>query len=265
VFPRNIIPVKQLRSFVTNLSGSRNLQDHIYVSLRKETPSSDLSISLPLVNACLSQLISLEYLFEKVAAIMAPIPFSALHDLAQLTSNKADRDLLNGLTQAECKRVLRWIDLFESAPSLSKKVTIEFLLSNMTTNHPRSYSITSCKEAVGAELHLCVGRFLYGYGDEVKVGVCSNFLTSVNKGDEVLFKLESSLGFHYPPRPNCSITHDLHWNWVSDLFSLHPRSSSRRTARLINFLHVEGTHQCVGCFKSVNTLNPVAKRRDQHI
>lgn len=194
VFPFNIIPAKQLENFVRNLSGDHNIQDHIYVSLRKETPASELAISLPLVNKCLSQLISLEFLFSKMAAIMAPISVPALHDLAQLTSNETDIAFLNGLMKTKGKTELRWIDLFESAPSLSKKVTIEFLLSNMKTNHPRSYSISSCKETVGSELHLCVGRFLYNCGEDTKVGICSNFLTSVNKGDEVLFKLESAPG-----------------------------------------------------------------------
>jgi hypothetical protein len=96
VFPFNIIPAKQLENFVRNLSGDHDIQDHIYVSLRKETPASELAISLPLVNKCLEQLISLEFLFSKMAAIMAPISVPALHDLAQLTSNETDIAFLNG-------------------------------------------------------------------------------------------------------------------------------------------------------------------------
>jgi sulfite reductase alpha subunit-like flavoprotein len=201
VFPRNVIPEEQLQEFVHHLSGDHVFDDYIYVSLENErTPTSELAISLPLVHKCLSQLISLQYFFEKVAAILAPISNEALHELAELTSNDADRALLNGLTEIESKGELRWIDLFETTPSLSKKVSIEFLLSNMKINHPRSYSISSCGETVGSELHLCVGRFLYNvFGEEQKVGICSDFLTSVEEGDEVLFKLESSPRFHYPP------------------------------------------------------------------
>ena len=73
-------------------------------------------------------------------------------------------------------------------------------------NHPRSYSISSCKAIVGSELHLCVGRFIYSRGgSHVEAGICSNFLTSVDEGDEVHFKIESAPSFHHPLDPSCPI------------------------------------------------------------
>lgn len=94
---------------------------------------------------------------------------------------------------------MKWIDLFKTFPSLSGQVTIRFLLCNIAANHPRSYSISSCKDIVGNELHLSVGRFLYSRGgSKMEAGICSDFLTSVMPGDDVQFKVESCPSFHYP-------------------------------------------------------------------
>jgi len=39
----------------------------------------------------------------------------------------------------------------------------------------------------------------------MEAGVCSNFLTSVEPGDEICFKLDSALSFHHPLDPSCPI------------------------------------------------------------
>ena len=76
----------------------------------------------------------------------------------------------------------------------------------MKMNHPRSYSISSCKAIVGSELHLCVDRFMFSRGrSKVEAGICSNFLTSVKPGDKIQFKIESTPSFHYPLNPSCPI------------------------------------------------------------
>jgi len=76
----------------------------------------------------------------------------------------------------------------------------------MKLNHPRSYSISSCKAIVGSKLHLCVGRFIHSRGgSHIEAGICSNFLTSVESGDEVHFKIESAPSFHHPLDPSCPI------------------------------------------------------------
>ena len=51
---------------------------------------------------------------------------------------------------------LKWKDVFSIFPSLCGRVAL--LLLHMKVNHPRSYSIVSCKEQVGSELHLVVDR-----------------------------------------------------------------------------------------------------------
>ncbi len=98
------------------------------------------------------------------------------------------------------------MDIFDSFPSLSKYVTLPFLLYNMKMNHPRSYSIASCKDTVGSEVHLVVGRYIYSRGgSKVEVGVCSSFLTNANEGDIVKFKIESCPSFHHPLNPSSPI------------------------------------------------------------
>ena len=174
---------------------------------------SELAVSLPLIHQSLLQIIPLHYLFGKLVAILAPISVEACKQLAQLATSGKDKALLNSLAKEEevYERMasltgMKWIDVFKIFPSLANQVTIKFLLCYMKTNHPRSYSISSCKAVVGSELHICVGRFLFGRGgSKMEAGVCSNFLTSVEEGDEVHFRLESAPSFHHPLDPTCPI------------------------------------------------------------
>jgi sulfite reductase alpha subunit-like flavoprotein len=210
IYPHNITCFKKLASFVGNLAGHLLVDDNIHVSLRDEgIRRYEIAVALPLVNQCLEQLVPLDYLLEKVLGILAPISVQACNALANLATSRKDTAVLKSLAEnkGEYERMaeltgLKWIDLFETFPSLSRQVTIKFLLCNMKANHPRSYSIASCKDTVGSEMHLCIGRFLYSRGgSKMEAGICSDFLTSINAGDEVLFKLESAPGFHYPKDP----------------------------------------------------------------
>lgn len=182
IFPSNNISLGELDRFFSHLSGSFSVTDYIYVSYQgKSIAPEELAVSLPLVSKCLvaKQLISLEYFFKHLVAINGPIPVQIIQDLISLASGD-DKTYLSNLVSGDGQ--LRWIDLFESCQSLSKKVSIEFLICNMVVNHPRSYSISSCMEMVESELHICVGRFLYDYNGSTEAGTCSDFLTSVEAG-----------------------------------------------------------------------------------
>ncbi len=107
----------------------------------------------------------LEYFFVNQVALESPISMQACLDLSHLATSVKDRAVLEGIGNKNtiyenmCSMSgLKWIDLFKIFPSLSKQVTINFLICNMKPNHARSYSIASCKEAVGSELHIVVGR-----------------------------------------------------------------------------------------------------------
>lgn len=225
IFPSNNLSLSELECFLSNLSGDISINDYIYVFFKgKGIAPEELAVSLQLVSKCLvkPQLIRLNYLFKHLVAVKGLISVQALRDLSSLTSNDTDKAQLMNFANGSGQ--LRWIDLFESFPSLSKLVSIDFLLCNMVVNHPRSYSIASCKEVVGSELHVCVGRFLYDCNGKTEAGICSDFLTSVSKGesndmkwhwhnnvrltheciameyiagDKIRFKVEKTPSFHY--------------------------------------------------------------------
>ncbi|KAL7552363.1 hypothetical protein ACHAWF_015597 [Thalassiosira exigua] len=214
VFPRNVVSEHHLGEFIGHLSGDISLLDYMYVTFEDiNMPKSELAVALPLVHDNLEQLVPMGYFFEKVVALLAPIPMQALGEMAELATSKKEKVRLKTLGQnkTEYERMnsfnsLKWLGLFGWFPSLSKQVSIPFLLCNMKRNHPRSYSISSCKAIVGSELHLCVGRYLYSCGGSRKeAGICSSFLTSVEPGDEILFKLESAPSFHHPLDPSCPV------------------------------------------------------------
>lgn len=219
VIPRNVIDIDELERFVSHLAGNGetenlNLDDNIYVSFEDEDiPKSELAVSLPLLSQCLGDLMPLDFFFEKQVAIGSPISMEACLELSQLATSPKDKAVLRGIgnVKREYENMtslcgMKWIDVFKTFPSLSKQVTINFLLCNMKMNHPRSYSISSCKQIVGSELHIVVGRLLYSRGgSKMDAGICSTFLTHVEPGDEILFKIESAPSFHYPLNPSSPI------------------------------------------------------------
>ena len=180
----------ELETFVSHLSGNLSLDDNIHVTFENDkVPRSELAVSLPLVHESLGQLIPVSYFFEKLVAVLAQISMESLQALAELASGKEKSNLTTlGKNKDDYEQMtritgLKWLDLFKIFPSLSGQVSIWFLLCSMKKNHPRSYSIASCKAVVGSQLHLCVGRYLYSRGGaKMDRGICSNFLTNVNPG-----------------------------------------------------------------------------------
>ncbi|KAL7535297.1 LOW QUALITY PROTEIN: hypothetical protein ACHAXR_007456, partial [Thalassiosira sp. AJA248-18] len=179
VVPRNVISPEELETFAGHLSGDLSLDDHIYASFKNgDTPRSEIAISLPLLDECLDNLIPLDHFLENLAALKAPVSMQSCLDLACLATDAKDKAILDGIgrntEQYEnmCNLSgMKWIELFRTFPSLSKKVSIDLLLCNMKTNHSR------CKAIVGQELHIVVGRFIYSRGgSKMEAGVCSTFL-----------------------------------------------------------------------------------------
>lgn len=165
VFPRNVISLDELQSFVCHLSRNReaglintddlsfdddfSLDDNIYVSFdNPDIPSSELKVSFPLLSQSLGNLMPLDYFFETQVALEAPISMQCCLELSSLAASSKDQALLNGIGKSKQEydnlkslTGLKWIDLFKTFPSLSKQVTINFLLRNCKMNHPRSYSM----------------------------------------------------------------------------------------------------------------------------
>ena len=165
VSPRNVISFDELQLFVRHLSRNReaglikiddlsfdddfSLDDNIYVSFHNpDIPSSELKVYFPLLSQSLGNLMPLDYFFETQVSLDSPISMRACLELSSLATSSKDQALLNkfGKSKQEYDNFLsltglKWIDLYKTFPSLSKQVTINFLLCNCKMNHPRSYSM----------------------------------------------------------------------------------------------------------------------------
>ena len=214
VYPHNTISDEKLRAFIGHLAGKLSLDDQMYVTFESDEVSLDeLAVTAPILHHNIDQLVALDYFFKTQASTSAPIPTQSCLDLSYLATSAKDSALLEelGSNKAEYDKMfslcgLKWMDAFDIFPSLSGQVTLPFLLYNMKLNHPRSYSIASCKSCVGSEIDLVVGSFLYSRGGyKVEAGVCSNFLTNVTEGDEITFKIESNPSFHHPLDPSAPV------------------------------------------------------------
>lgn len=155
VFPRTVISPEELQGFVSHLTGNDvvndlRLDDHIYVTLENEDiPRSELALDLPLLHKSIGDLLPLEYFFKNHIAVEAAVSMLDCIDLAQLATGTKDRAVLNGIgrNKKEYEDMtslcgMKWIDLFGIFPSLSKQVSLGFLLCKMKVNHSRSYSIS---------------------------------------------------------------------------------------------------------------------------
>ncbi len=211
VYPHNTISEEKLGTFIRNLAGELNLDDQMYVTFESEEISlAELAVTAPILHHNIDQLVSLDAFLKTQASMEAPIPTQSCLDLASLATGAKDKALLKelGRNKVDYEKMIslcgmKWMDVFDIFPSLSGQITLSFLISSMKMNHPRSYSIASCKSCVGSEIDLVVGSFIFSRGgSKTEVGVCSNFLTNVNEGDEITFKIESNPSFHYPLDPN---------------------------------------------------------------
>ena len=214
VYPHNTISEEKLRAFIGHLAGELNLDDQMYITFENDEVSlAELAVTAPILHHNIDQLVSLDSFFKTQASMEAPIPTQSCLDLASLATSIKDKALLGELGRNKCdydKMIslygMKWMDIFDIFPSLSGQITLSFLTSSMKMNHPRSYSIASCKACVGSEIDLVVGSFIFSRGgSKTEVGVCSNFLTNVNEGDEIAFKIERNPSFHYPLDPTAPL------------------------------------------------------------
>eukprot|EP00812_Abedinium_dasypus_P007594 NODE_1967_length_1024_cov_322.635707.p1 GENE.NODE_1967_length_1024_cov_322.635707~~NODE_1967_length_1024_cov_322.635707.p1 ORF type:complete len:258 (+),score=89.07 NODE_1967_length_1024_cov_322.635707:3-776(+) len=97
---------------------------------------------------------------------------------------------------------LQWLRLFELFPTLKNNVPLEVLLMQMPVNHARYYSISSSKAHVGEQIHLTVSRHVYKTGDAgTHLGLASNFLTLLESGENLRFKIQAAPNFRMPRHP----------------------------------------------------------------
>lgn len=89
------------------------------------------------------------------------------------------------------------LDLLKIYP-LKNSDQFEQLVGILELIAPRLYSISSSPEAHSGEVHITVARDKFSVNDEVKYGLCSNFLSRFEIGQQVQFYIHKNSQFRLP-------------------------------------------------------------------
>lgn len=89
------------------------------------------------------------------------------------------------------------LDLLKIYP-LKNSDQFEQLVGILEPIAPRLYSISSSPEAHSGEVHITVARDKFSVNDEVKYGLCSNFLSQFEVGQQVQFYIHKNAQFRLP-------------------------------------------------------------------
>jgi sulfite reductase (NADPH) flavoprotein alpha-component len=89
------------------------------------------------------------------------------------------------------------LDLLKIYP-LKNSDHFEQLIGILEPIAPRLYSISSSPEAHSGEVHITVARDKFSVNDELKYGLCSNFLAQFEVGQEVQFYIHKNSQFRLP-------------------------------------------------------------------
>lgn len=89
------------------------------------------------------------------------------------------------------------LDLLKIYP-LKNSDQFEQLIAILEPIAPRLYSISSSPEAHSGEVHITVARDKFSVNDELKYGLCSNFLAQFEVGQEVQFYIHKNNQFRLP-------------------------------------------------------------------
>jgi sulfite reductase (NADPH) flavoprotein alpha-component len=89
------------------------------------------------------------------------------------------------------------LDLLKIYP-LKNSDQFEQLVGILEPIAPRLYSISSSSEAHSGEVHITVARDKFSVNDELKYGLCSNFLAQFEVGQKVQFYIHKNNQFRLP-------------------------------------------------------------------
>ncbi|GAQ90485.1 hypothetical protein KFL_006460015 [Klebsormidium nitens] len=149
---------------------------------------------------------SLRTILTNHVALQDEVNFRAVLPLSMYAKG-ADEEELTALGGDEkqfqawqAEEHLRWVDIFDRFPTLSRKLPVEVLLQIAPSIHPRYYSIASSMLASPGEVHVVVGALSYTLPNgKQRFGQCSNYLTQhVKAGDIVRYKLTKVPAFRLP-------------------------------------------------------------------
>jgi sulfite reductase (NADPH) flavoprotein alpha-component len=89
------------------------------------------------------------------------------------------------------------LDLIQCYP-VKDPVHFETFLQQLEPTTPRLYSISSSLETVDGEVHLTVARDAFSIAEELRYGLCSDYLCSLKAGDPVEFYIHHNDQFRLP-------------------------------------------------------------------
>jgi sulfite reductase (NADPH) flavoprotein alpha-component len=89
------------------------------------------------------------------------------------------------------------LDLLKIYP-LKNSNQVEQLVGILEPIAPRLYSISSSPEAHNGEVHITVAKDKFSVNDELKFGLCSNYLSQFEVGQEVRFYIHKNSQFRLP-------------------------------------------------------------------
>jgi sulfite reductase (NADPH) flavoprotein alpha-component len=89
------------------------------------------------------------------------------------------------------------LDLLKIYP-LKNSDQFEQLVGILEPIAPRLYSISSSPEAHSGEVHITVAKDKFSVNDELKFGLCSNYLSQFEVGQQVQFYIHKNLQFRLP-------------------------------------------------------------------
>ena len=89
------------------------------------------------------------------------------------------------------------LDLLKIYP-LKNSDQVEQLVSILEPITPRLYSISSSPEAHSGEVHITVAKDKFTVNEELKFGLCSNYLSQFEVGQHVHFYIHKNLQFRLP-------------------------------------------------------------------
>ena len=89
------------------------------------------------------------------------------------------------------------LDLLKIYP-LKNSDQVEQLVGILEPITPRLYSISSSPEAHSGEVHITVAKDKFTVNDELKFGLCSNYLSQFEVGKQVQFYIHKNLQFRLP-------------------------------------------------------------------
>ncbi|KAJ8686661.1 hypothetical protein QAD02_022455 [Eretmocerus hayati] len=166
---------------------------------------SQKEIKVPLV---LSQKLSLRQIAQQYWDLSFKPKRSTMHTLSMMSDNELEKEKLFEFTTAVGQEELynyvnrprrNIVEVLNDFPHTTSKLDIKSLFEIMQPIKPRAFSIASSSKQTKDEIHLLVAIVKYKTKlFEARLGLCSNWLATLQKGDKTVFWIQKgTFKFNY--------------------------------------------------------------------